>query len=122
MSRPCTTCGNRFMWLQRQHITSEHPNNRIEVDVFRCQGCGFLFIVDKMSKNPNIKQTKGLPEYKPTIHKNTHDEEIFYGIMYINTKGKRGSKPKDYVSTKPYTIGGKIYPAIRKARVRGKKK
>ena len=122
MSRPCTTCGNKFMWLQRQHITSEHPNNRIEVDVFRCQGCGFLFIVDKMSKNPNIKQTKGLPEYKPTIHKNTDDEEVFYGIMYINSKGKLGSKPKDYVSTKPYTIGGKIYPAIRKARVRGKKK
>ena len=122
MSKPCSTCGNKFMWLQRQHITSDTIDKRILVDVFRCVGCGYLFIVDKDSKNPNRKQTKGLPEYKPTDDKNTFDEEVFYGVMYINSKGKLGSKPKDYVSTKPYTLGGITYPAIRKARVRGKKK
>ena len=108
------------MWLQQQYIASDNVDNIIKVDVFRCQGCGYLFIVDKNSKNPNRKQTKGLPEYKPTVDKNTFDEDIFYGVMYINSKGKLGSKPKDYVSTKPYTLGGITYPAIRKAR--GKKK
>lgn len=121
MSKPCATCGNKFMWLQRQQITSNNIDHRIHVDVFRCVGCGYLFIVDKDSKNPNrTSQSKGLPEYKPTVDKNTFDEDIFYGVMYINSKGKLGSKPKDYVSTKPYTLGGITYPAIRKAR--GKKK
>ena len=99
--------------------------HRITVDVFRCQGCGYLFIVDKESKNPNRTKRFGTfnsKGYTPNEPKKTYDEEIFYGIMYINSKGKLGSKPKDYVSTKPYTIGGKTYPPIRKARVFKRKK
>ena len=68
---------------------------------------------------------KETPPATPCLNMTSHltyDEEIFYGIMYINSKGKLGSKPKDYVSTKPYTIGGKTYPPIRKARVFKRKK
>jgi hypothetical protein len=125
MSKPCVNCGGKFMWLQRQVITSDNDLHRIAVDVFRCQGCGYLFIVDKESKNPNRTKRFGTfnsKGYTPNEPKKTYDEEIFYGIMYINSKGKLGSKPKDYVSTKPYTIGGKTYPPIRKARVFKRKK
>ena len=128
MSKPCTTCGNKFMWLQQQYIASDNVDNRIKVDVFRCQGCGYLFIVDKQSKNPNrvtssVGKGNGLKKYVPSVDSNTFDEDIFYGAMYINSKGKLGVKPEGYVSTKPYTLGGKTYPPIRKARVfsRGKK-
>jgi len=125
MSKPCVNCGGKFMWLQRQVITSDNDLHRITVDVFRCQGCGYLFIVDKESKNPNRTKRFGTfnsKGYTPNEPKKTYDEEIFYGVMYINSKGKLGSKPKDYVSTKPYTIGGKTYPPIRKARVFKRKK
>ena len=129
MSKPCTSCGGKFMWLQHNLVTSNDINNRIHVDVFRCMGCGYLFIVDKTSKNPNKynntinkfdeEQRKKYKKYEP---KATYDEEVFDGVLYINSKGKLGIKPKDYVSTKPYELGGKTYPPIRKARVRGKKK
>lgn len=128
MGKPCTSCGGKFMWLQHNLVTSNDIDNRIHVDVFRCTGCGYLFIVDKTSQNPNRhrninkfdeEQKKKHKKYEP---KATYDEEVFYGVLYINSKGKLGIKPKDYVSTKPYTLGGKTYPPIRKARVRGKKK
>ena len=125
MSKPCVNCGGKFMWLQRQVITSDNDLHRIAVDVFRCQGCGYLFIVDKESKNPNRTKRFGTfnsKGYTPNEPKKTYDEELFYGIMYFYSKGKLGSKPKDYVSTKPYTIGGKTYPPIRKARVFKRKK
>ena len=124
MSKPCTTCGNKFMWLQSQLITSNNIENRIKVDVFRCQGCGYLFIVDKTSKKPkkNTFDEDQRKRYSPNTPTNTYDEEIFYGALYINSKGKLGIKPKDYVSTKPYELGGKTYPPIRKARVFKRKK
>ena len=125
MSKPCVNCGGKFMWLQRQVITSDNDLHRITVDVFRCQGCGYLFIVDKESKNPNRTKRFGTfnsKGYTPNEPKNTYDEEIFFAVMYINSKGKLGVKPKGYVSTKPYELGGKIYPPIRKARVFKRKK
>ena len=118
MSKPCVNCGGKFMWLQRQVITSDNDLHRIAVDVFRCKGCGYLFIVDKESKNPNRTKRFGTfnsKGYTPNEPKKTYDEEIFYGVMYINSKGKLGVKPKGYVSTKPYELGGKIYPPIRTA-------
>ena len=96
------------------------------VDVFQCSGCARLFLVDKESKNPNRTKRTGdtLDEQQKKIYKKyepkaTEEEDIFYGKMYINSKGKDGIKPKGYVSTKPFTLGGITYPPIRKAR--GKK-
>ena len=79
MSKPCVNCGGKFMWLQRQVITSDNDLHRIAVDVFRCQGCGYLFIVDKESKNPNRTKRFGTfnsKGYTPNEPKKTYDEEI----------------------------------------------
>ena len=126
MSRPCAYCGvGRYKWLQQQVITSDEESHRISVNMFRCTSCGHLFIVDKGSINPNRLKSIDKDQkarYIPNTPKNTYDEQVFFGIMYINSKGKYGVKPKDYVSTKPYELGGKIYPPIRKARVRGNTK
>ena len=132
MGNVCVFCSGRYVWRQSQAITSNIDSRRITVDVFQCSGCARLFLVDKESKNPNkIKgtgsgknkfdeqQKKVYKKYEP---KATEEEELFYGKMYINSKGKDGIKPKGYVSTKPYTLGGITYPPIRKARVRGNNK
>ena len=112
-------CGSNYKWSYDTTIKTDRDDRRFKVDVYKCEGCGTIFFVDKdMKKPPKEKQ----PPYVPTVQKNTYDEAVFYGIMYINSKGKLGSKPKDYVSTKPYVLNGITYPPIRKARVRGKKK
>ena len=112
-------CGGKYLWSYDTTIKSDRPDRQFKVDVYKCMECGTIFFVDKDCKR--LKKEK-LPAYVPTVEKNTYDEDIFYGIMYINSKGKHGNKPKDYVATKPYTLGGITYPPIRKARVRGKKK
>ena len=99
MGKPCVICGGKFMWLETQSITSHLDINKIVVDVFRCGGCGKLFIVDKNSKNPNKMQRKGLPEYTPSIIKNTPEEERIFGKIWIESDGKYGVKPKDYVDS-----------------------
>ena len=124
----CQYCSSGvFRWVKTQEV--RHANGMITVNIFLCDNihCRSVFVADKSSINPNRhKQVDGItdrikkqPKYIPTVDKNTDDESVFYGVMYINSKGKLGVKPKGYVSTKPYTLGGKTYPPIRKAR--GKK-
>ena len=133
MANVCVFCSGKYVWRQSQAITSHIEERKIVVDIFQCSGCARLFLVDKESKNPNRIKTVGSGKnkfdeeqkkrYTPKVDKNSYDEEVFFGAMYINSKGKLGVKPDGYVSTKPFELGGKIYPAIRKARVfsRGKK-
>ena len=79
MSNPCVLCGGKFMWLQHNLVTSNDINNRIHVDVFRCMGCGYLFIVDKTSKNPN--------KYNNTINKfdEEHTLQNQINMLYCNS-------------------------------------
>ena len=125
----CNYCSlGVFRWVGTQDV--KHSNGILSVNIFLCdnKNCRSVFIADKNSINPNRrKQIDGVTDrvkrkvkHEPLVEKNTYDEDIFYGVMYINSKGKHGNKPKGYVSTKPYTLGGKTYPPIRKAR--GKKK
>ena len=112
-------CGGKYIWSYDTTIKSDRPDRQFKVDVFKCMSCSNIFFVDKDCKR---KAREKRAVHVPKVDTNTFDEEIFYGVMYINSKGKHGNKPKDYVSTKPYVLGGITYPPIRKARVRGKKK
>jgi len=112
-------CGGKYMWSYDTIIKSDRPDRQFKVDVYKCMSCSNIFFVDKDMKK---KEKKKRAVHVPKVDSNTYDEEIFYGIMYINSKGKLGSKPKDYVATKPYTLGGITYPPIRKARVFKRKK
>ena len=129
----CSYCSSGvFRWVKQQEVY--HTNGVLTVNVFLCdnRNCRAVYVADKYSTNPNRnKQVDGItdrvkkqPKYVPTVEENTYDESVFFGDMYINSKGKLGVKPNGYVSTKPFTLGGKTYPPIRKARVfsRGKKK
>ena len=104
MSKPCVNCGGKFMWLQRQVITSDNDLHRITVDVFRCQGCGYLFIVDKQSKNPNrvtssVCKGNGLKKYVPSDINNTNDELELYNKMWLESDGVSGVMPEYYVGS-----------------------
>ena len=128
MSKPCTTCGNKFMWLQQQYIASDNVDNRIKVDVFRCQGCGYLFIVDKQSKNPNrvtssVGKGNGLKKYVPKEITNTNDELELYNKMWLESDGVSGVMPEYYVGsiTKDKAGGKKMIKIKPKSRVRRKK-
>ena len=127
----CNYCSSGvFRWVKQQDVP--HANGMLTVNVFLCdnRNCRAVFVADKYSTNPNRnKQVDGItdrikkqPKYVPTVEKNTEDEDLIFGRLYIESKGKRGVKPKGYVATKPFTLGDKTYPPIRKARVRGKKK
>ena len=112
-------CGGKYMWSYDTIIKSDRPDRQFKVDVYKCMNCSNIFFVDKDTRK---KEKKKRAVHVPKVDSYTFDEEVFYGVMYINSKGKYGSKPKDYVSTKPYTLGGKTYPPIRKARVFKRKK
>ena len=120
-------CGGKYMWSYDTIIKSDRPERQFKVNVFKCVRCYSVFFVDKDMRKPNTGIGSGKSKfdeeqkkkYKKYVPKATEEEEIFYGKMYINSKGKDGVKPKGYVSTKSYTLGGITYPPIRKAR--GKK-
>ena len=90
-------CGGKYMWSYDTTIKSDRPDRQFKVDVYKCMSCSSIFFVDKDCKR--LKKEKR-PTYVPSIMENTPDEEIFFGRLYIESKGKYGVKPKGYVATK----------------------
>ena len=89
-------CGGKYMWSYDTQIKTNIDWRRIMVDVFKCMNCGSIFFVDKdMKKRKKEKR----PAYVPSVVENTPEEDRIYGKIWLESGGKYGVKPKDYVGS-----------------------
>ena len=78
---PCS-CGGKFRWKRQDKVMSDDPSHKIEVNIFLCENCGNVLVIDK-NKRPKPR-SKGLRfssnGTKPQIFipKITEDEKKIY--------------------------------------------
>ena len=89
-------CGGKYIWSYDTTIKSDRPDRQFKVDVYKCMSCSNIFFVDKDCKRKAIKKRA---VHVPHVDSNTIDEEIIYGKVWLESGGKYGVKPKDYVGS-----------------------
>ena len=78
----CPDCGGKFRWKCHDKVMSDDPSHKIEVNIFLCENCGNVLVIDK-NKRPKPRN-KGLRfstnGTKPQIFipKITEDEKKIY--------------------------------------------
>ena len=89
-------CGGKYMWDYDTKIKSDRDDRKFLVDVFKCVACSRVFFCDKDMKK---RKKEKPPTYMPSIIENTPEEDRIYGKVWLESDGKYGVKPKDYVGS-----------------------